>query len=184
MEYIAYIIFWILLPATVIYYRYRKRIKTGFAIGVIITSVAIGFLGAHSFEEPVEKQFIRLMNEKKYKEAEKVFAWIVQRNHEDVKNINSDLIGDPDKFDKMKRNLEKKYIDIADEIISEGKIRNIKTCDELIIGRRKINRLHHGLRMIQMAESLGFLRNNMRNQLQQNIEQSKIVVEASKDICK
>lgn len=184
MEYIAYIIFWILLPATAIFYRYKKRIKTGFAIGAILTSIFIGFLGAHTLEEPAENRFVRLMNEKKYEEAEKAFAWIVQSNPEEVKKYRFNLPGDSDKFKEIKRRLERKYVGIAEKIIDQGRVRNIKTCEGLISGRKKLKELENALRLVQMAETLGSARSGMREQLKRDIKHSKSVLNDSKDICK
>ena len=63
------VIFYILIPAVILYYRFRKRFRTAFAIGMALTSVLVGFLISQSFRETYQDAFVRLMNENRYEEA-------------------------------------------------------------------------------------------------------------------
>lgn len=176
MLYVTYIFFWILLPLTSIHFRLKKRIGTGFAIGLILTSFFLGYITANTFKEGNEERLVRLINEKKLAEAEDVLRWIVQKKPQDIKNIDKASIHDPLLFKEMKDKLGTQYIAIVTEIMDSYQISETSRCGEIDENKNVIAKLEHALRLLTMAENLGKDRKDMEGSLKERIGEGKKVL--------
>lgn len=176
MIHVTYIFFWILLPLASIYFRLKKRISTGFAIGLVLTSFFLGYITANTFEERNEERLVRLINEKKLAEAEDVLRWIVQKNPQDINNIDSAGIQDPLLFKEMKDKLGTRYIAIVTEIMDSHQISESSRCDDIDENRNVMAKLEHARRLLAMAESLGKDRKDREGILRERIEEGKKII--------
>lgn len=173
MLHVTYIFFWILLPLASIYFRLKKRISTGFAIGLVLTSFFLGYITANTFQERNEERLVRLLNEKKLTEAENVLMWIVQKNPQDINRIDSAGIHDPHLFREMKNKLGTRYIAIATEIMNTHRISKSSRCDDIDEHRNVMAKLEHARRLLAMAGSLGKGRKDLEDILRERIGEGK-----------
>jgi hypothetical protein len=176
MLYLTYVFFWILLPLTSVYFRLKKRIGTGFAIGLVLTSFFLGYIIANTFQERNEERLVRLINEEKLIEAEEVLRWIVQKNPQDIKTIDITKIDNPLLFKKIKEKLGSQYIDIVREMTDTYQIPETPLCSKIDENRNIVKRLEHALRLLHMAEDLGKDSKELRGSLIERIGEGRRII--------
>ena len=79
------VVFYILIPGIILYYRFRKKFRTAFALGMALTSIFVGFLVSQSFRESYQDAFVRLMNQdgmKRLAWAQRCFSEIPRRSED------------------------------------------------------------------------------------------------------
>jgi len=175
MVYAAYLIFWFFIPLLCVYFRIRGKIKTGFALGMVVTSLFIGFITANTFEEKMEQRFIRLINEQKISEAERVLQWILQKNPRDLRKIEISRIRDHEAFQRMKQKLAHDYMDIIRTTLNSVKLSK-NDCEDIEELRNDVARMRNSLRLLAMVEALGEKNVGMRDQLQASIDRGREAV--------
>jgi hypothetical protein len=176
MLYLTYIFFWILLPLTGVYFRLKKRISTGFAIGLVLTSFFLGYITANTFEERNEETLLRLINEEKLVEAEEVLRWIVQKNPQGIKNIDISKIDNPLLFKEMKEKLGNHYIDIVRGMMDSYQISESPLCSKIDEYRNIVTKLEHALRLLDMAGSLGRDSKELRGSLKERMGEGRRII--------
>ena len=114
----SYIIFLIILPVICIFYRFRKRISTGFAFAGIFSSFTLGIIFVGTFQEKPASRIVKFLNENRLNEAKKELQYILQRNPEDVRKIDTRQIESPLIFEKIKSEVREDYLKIVQSIIN------------------------------------------------------------------
>ncbi|GEM_PF-1790430 len=171
MVYAAYLIFWFIIPLLCVYFRIRKKIKTGFALGMVLTSLFLGFITANTFQETIEQRFVRLVNEQKLSEAERVLQWILQKNPRDLQKIEISQILDREAFRKLKKKLADNYMRIIRTTLDSVEPSK-NDCDDIEELRDTVARMKNSLRLLEMAEALGEKDSGMRDAVQAGIERN------------
>lgn len=149
------VIFYILIPAVILYYRFRKRFRTAFAIGMALTSVLVGFLISQSFRETYQDAFVRLMNENRYEEAREELQKMLQRDPSELAGIDLHRMINPVMYERMKKELAACYTKEAEKAmrgVGEG---GPYECGSLHERRLRLHGMNHSLRLSAMAEALG-----------------------------
>ena len=184
MIYLSYIVFWIILPLACIYFRLKKNIGTGFAIGMVLTSFLLGFITANTFEERNEDRFVILLNERKMNEAEKVLVWILQKDPDGINRIDKTRIIDPASYRGMKDKLEMRYMGVVTELMKKHRLPDTHDCNRIDEYTKSITKLEHATRILYMAENLGKDRHNLRDQLKERVKKGKAIVSKLEEKCK
>jgi hypothetical protein len=184
MVYAAYFIFWFFIPLICVYFRIRGKIKTGFALGMVITSLFLGFITANTFKEKIEQRFIRLINEQKISEAERVLQWILQKNPRDLQKIEISHIRDRGAFQRMKQKLAHNYMDIVRTTLDSVELPKNIGCDDIEELRDDVARIRNALRLLEMVEALGEKNAGMRVQLQTSIDRKTEAVARLESACR
>ena len=180
---LSYIIFWAILPSIIIYYRYRKKIKTGFALSGIFAVFLLGLILSASFQERPEKKFVKFMNENSFDEAKQEFRYILQKSHDNLKNIDIRMMRNSAEFERIKKSLSDEYILIAEKCLGDFKI-NDTDCNSLFKERAKLDRMNSALRLLRMAESIGKDQSSNKEILKKKIKDGERIIHAVEERCR
>ena len=155
MATIVKLIFWVVIPGIIIYFRAKKKFKTGFAIGFVLTSLLLGLLVSASMQVSPFDAFINNMNSNNYEQAEKDLRVILQGNPNDIRLIDETKIINRVKYKRMKKKLYDEYIEIAETNLAEIPVKEYGDCKKIVKARKNNAAMDHALRMLHMAEAIG-----------------------------
>ena len=150
LRYLLEIIFYLCIPLTALFFRYRKKITTGFAVGVSLSSLILGLISVATVtrNDPVSV-FMKEVNLKNYDEAKRSYKIIVQHGSDYLNKINEADIIDLSFFKKIKEDTAGEYIKIAKD--------NYESCSFEDDSDKKaaLDKLKHALKLLSMSESIG-----------------------------
>ncbi len=178
------IIFWVVIPAIIIYLRTKKKFKTGFAIGFVLTSMLLGILVSASLTPSPFASFIRNMNNNNFEEAERNFRVILQKDPDDVRFIDRSEIINQVKYDRMRDKLYKEYITIAEDNISSTPVPETENCRDIVKVEKAISDMVHSMRVVKMAEALGPERVDLKKRIAERKEKIAEKLEALDAKCR
>lgn len=146
------IIFWAALPAFAIYFRIRKKIRTGFTIGIIFISLAAGLITTATVRrasggDPV-KTFVAKLNDCDYEGALRSYKIVVQYGPAYLQQIKPTDVTNPALYEQVRAAAADDYVSIANKLYSECQ----KGVDEKDAAADKLT---HALKLLAMAESIG-----------------------------
>lgn len=159
------IIFWVIIPAVIIFFRTQKKFKTGFTIGFVLTSLLLGVLLSASLTPSPFNSFIRNMNNNNFEEAERNFRVILQKDPDDVRLIDKSKIINQVKYERLKKKLYGEYVEIAEDNISGTPVRETENCRDIIKVEKDHFAMVHSLRVVDMAEAIGPDKPELRKRL-------------------
>ena len=158
-------VFWILIPAVTIFFRVKKKLKTGFAVGIMLLSFAIGLLTQATIHEDPFSQFYGAINQKNEKEATKQFKILIQYGPEHLGEIDETKIVYKSLFVKIKSNLKEEYGSIAERLYNKYSVDPKAPCSELVANRKNHGNLKHAMRLIEFSESIGGTHDDLKEKL-------------------
>ena len=177
------ILFWGLLPAVIIYYRYKKKLTTGFAIGSILTCLIFGLVSSATVEEDPVDNFMYAVNMKEYDAAKKAYKIIIQSGPDELKKIPVKDIIDAAFFKKLKSDVITEYREIASRYIKTVEVKRVKKCDNVIAERKELHKLRHGLLLLDYAGSIGTDHDELKKQLTEKIAAAEKVMAENEKLC-
>ncbi len=184
MTTVVKLIFWVLIPAIIIYYRTQKKFKTGFAIGFVLTSLLLGVLVSASMQTSPFDAFMKHMNSNNYEEAEKDLRIILQRNPDDIQLIDESEIINRVKYERIKKKLYREYVDIAENNLEEVPLEYDENCRNIERVEKNHFALQHALRLAGMAEVLGPEKKDLKKKIIKKRNRVKKVLERMDDKCR
>jgi|GEM_PF-661128 len=149
------VLFFLIIPAITIYFRFKKKISTAFVVGIIITSVIFGYMTIASVKRDPVTKFIELINQKKYSEAKSQLQIVIQFGPKKVKEIKEKNIAYIGLYNQMKGELRIYYYNLAKKYNDKHQIKDITTCDDLKKHVEKMKFLKHAQLLTTFAESIG-----------------------------
>ena len=183
LELLFKIIFFLIAPAVIIYCRVKKKIKTAFAVGLLLTSFVLGVIFSSSFQEDPIDNFEKLINSKKRVEAKKALKVIIQYGHEKVSMINDSNIIEKDLYMQIKSELIKEYDDIARKYNDENLIEDTEKCGDIEEIKKILGNLKGAVRIIKYSESIGGKNEKLKSRLNTKIKTGKQISEKLKVPC-
>ncbi len=110
-------LFVVIIPAMIIYFRIRKKVKSGFAVGMIVTSV---LLSLFTFYEPDNtiSDFYKQINSQSFSDAKLSLKKIVQKGQKYFLLVDKSKIDNPKVFKKMKNDIAIEYNSILKKIFN------------------------------------------------------------------
>ncbi|MDR3237158.1 MAG: hypothetical protein LBT84_01510 [Spirochaetia bacterium] len=170
-SYLLQAVFYLLIPITAIFFRYKKKITTGFALGVSFSSFALGLLSVATVvrADPLA-EFMREINHKNmnYEEAKRKYKIIVQGGPNHLEKIKTEDIIDPSVFQKIKEDTASDYKKTAGDIYKSCALKDV-TEDQL---RENTAKLKHALKLLEMSESIGIPQNELKNKIEEKLADS------------
>ncbi len=155
MELLSKIVFWVLIPLVIVYFRVKKKYGTAFALGMVATSLFFGLLASRSFIEKPYARVVRLMNENRYEDAKRELQYLLQKDPSEAQKIDQGKILNPVMYKRIKDDLSSFYLSVAGNIISKHEGKYDPGCGEEKQLSEKGNEITHALRLIEMAQSMG-----------------------------
>ena len=180
---IAYVIFWVAVPLLTVFFRIQKKVNTGFAIGIVLTSFLLGLITANSFKESYEDRFVRLLNNNKINEAEIVLMRMLQENPLNIHRINNSDIVNQVIYKRIKSKLAKRYLKIVDSIKSRYHISDSYRCEEIHKARESVSNLDHALRLLLAVDSIGVMKSKGKEDLKRRIERGRRIISITEKNC-
>ena len=183
MVVLTYIIFWGVIPVICIFFRFRKKISTGFAFAGTFTSFLLGLIIVATLQTKSVNNFVELLNSGKYDVAKHELQQILQNDADDIQKIDTDEIANPDLFIRLKKELEEKYLRIANKLIDENEIEEHLNCENLSVNKAKMAKLEHSMRLLRMAESIGDDQSLAKENLLRRIETGNEIIAGLEKNC-
>jgi len=182
------VLFLIIIPAFVIYLKLKKKISTGFTVGVILTSFVTSLIVSATvlqltYDDPVEN-FETLINLKKTEEARKALKVIVQYGPERVSMINEDKIIYRDTYEALKKDLISEYEVIAARYMREYAVARTEECSELNSLKKRLAKLKHARVLYGFSESLGSRNTPLKNRLDSEIGRGENILSILESQCR
>ncbi|MCU0844232.1 MAG: hypothetical protein MUC76_04825 [Spirochaetes bacterium] len=178
------VVFYVVIPAVILYYRFRKKYKTMFAIGMALTSVFVGFLVSQSFRESYQDGFVRLMNEDRFEEARVELQKMLQRDPAELNDINLHKMINPVMYERMKKDLTRYYAAEAEKVAQSIDMPALQDCQVLHRRRVQLHNMNHSIRLCDMAEALGAPPPAWRQNMLARIESEKELLSRLEAKCK
>jgi hypothetical protein len=178
------IVFYVLLPAVILYYRFRKKFRTMFAIGMAITSVFIGFLVSQSFRETYQDALVRLMNEGRYEEARVELRKMLQRDPAELNDVDMHRMINPVMYDRIKKELGSYYTAEAARVARSIDMPGTEDCQVLHRRRVQLHNMNHSIRLCDMAEALGAPPPQWRIDMSRRIDSEKDILSRLEEKCR
>ena len=176
-------VFYFFIPALTIFFRFRKKIKTGFAVGIILTSFILAIFGTASISEDPFISFEKHINNKNHDEAKRSLKIIIQFGPNYVKKINENKIVYKDLYKKIKKELISEYEEIGQRYLNEYNI-NDTDCSRLVKNKENLSNLNHGITLINFSESIGGKHAVLKNQLLERVNKGDIIISKLDSQCK
>ena len=177
------ILFFAGLPCLVIYFRYKQKITTGFAVGMVLTSFLLGLISVSSFTPDLHKQLAAEINAKELDKAEHTLRLIVQGGPEEIEKIDDKGFIHPDVYRRLRLKLVNDYLGIAEKHESECSLHQDVSCSELTEQKSKLAKLKHALKLIGFAESIGGTDLNLKKNLSAKVADGEKVLKKLKTKC-
>lgn len=150
--YLLKIIFWGIIPALCLFFRLKKKIRTGFTAGLILFSVMFSFIVMATVQrgragEPV-KNFVHELNAGNYDGAAYAYKVLVQAGPEEMEKLDEKDLLDPEMYRKIRTETGTLYRSIAEKYIKAAK--------ETVVPEDRTGKLKHARTMLLMAGYTGF----------------------------
>ena len=178
-------VFWFLIPGAVVYFRYKKKITTGFAAGLIVTSFFLGLFASATVQEartdPVD-EFIAEMNDNTG-EAKKALKILVQYGPEYLEKVDETKIIYIDRFKQIKQELIVEYEEIAREYYATYSVDGEVDCGKYITQKNNFGYLLHAMKLIEYSESLGGKHDVFKKNLKEKIDRLRPVIDQYEEQC-
>jgi hypothetical protein len=160
------VVFYIALPAAVIVLRVQKKITTGFGVGLVLTSIILGVIGAASIQKDPVDEFMESINSRNMEEARKDYRILVQYGEEKLSQINTEKIVYIDDYRAMKGEVYREYLEIVNRYLKEYKIEGLSSCSGLSQLEDNLSKLEHAELILGYAELVGEEKPGLRNELE------------------
>ncbi|HSV97870.1 MAG TPA: hypothetical protein VLM75_13190 [Spirochaetota bacterium] len=180
----AQVVFYVVIPGIILYYRFRKKFRTLFAIGMALTSILLGFLVSQSFRESYQDAFVRLMNEDRFEEARVELKKMLQRDPAELNDINLHRMINPVMYERMKKELASYYAAEAEKIARSIDMPAALECRILHQRRVQLHNMNHAMRLCGFAETLGAPSPRWRDVMSRRIESEKELLSHLEEKCR
>jgi hypothetical protein len=151
------IIFVVVIPAVIIYFRVKKKIGTGFAAGMILTSFLLSLMAVASVREDPVNKFIRLMNSgaEQQAEAKAALKQVIQLGDEEFLRIDEREIRNHQSYIVIKSELASEYLNLSEKVFNDAGPAPVYECGSIENINKNLERLNHSKRLIIFAEIAG-----------------------------
>ena len=164
LRYLLEAVFYLLIPLTALFFRYKKKVTTGFAVGITLSSLILGLISVATTvrSDPVPL-FMREVNLKNYDEAKRGYKIIIQHGPDYLNKINEADIIDLSFFEKIKKDTADEYIKIAKD--------NYESCSFEDDSNREagLDKLKHALKLLSMSENIGYPQPELKSKIEKKI---------------
>lgn len=178
------VVFIVLVPALIIYYRIKKRVNTGFAIGAILMSFIISLIGVASIYEDPADIFIKEINAGNYEESKRLYKIVIQGGPEKLAAIDENKIIYRENFAKIKSELITEYENIAARINNTVSVARVDDCSELVKQEKNLSDLKHALNLVNYSMSIGGTNTELHEKLKANIENGQKIIAGMEEECR
>jgi len=180
----AKVVFYVLIPGVILYYRFRKKFRTAFALGMALTSIFVGFLVSQSFRESYQDRFVRLINEDRYEEARLELQKMLQRDPAELGEIDLHRKITPVMYERMKKELAAYYTAEAEKAVKSLGEAGPDDCASLHARRLRLHGMNHSLRLCAMAEALGAATPEWQEKMRRGAESEQESLSRLEDRCR
>ena len=183
IQIIIKVIFLGIIPFFLVYFRFRKKISTGFAVGAFLASFIVSLIGVASVYTDPFDSFYDSINSNSYEEAKKNYRIIVQYGPDKLSKIDEDKVIYKKHYKRMRKELVTEYENIADRYLHKNDIKEIKDCGKLFDYEKILNNLRHALRLSNYALSLGGKNEELKNIIAKRINEGEKKFSSLRDRC-
>jgi len=176
-------LFWGAIPLAVIYYRYKKTISTGFAVGIIISTFLLGLMSVATVKQDPIKVFMNRVNSKNYEESKKAYKIIIQYGPEYLEKIDESQILDLVFYEKIKKDIQDEYFTIASRYLNQFSVASNADCKELVTQQGYLHNLKHAVTLLNYSKNIGKAHDDLEKKLQVKIQDGEKVMAEMEERC-
>ena len=177
------LIFVIFIPCAVIYFRIKKKIKTGFAVGLIMTSLLLGVITYSSVRKDPVEEFITLFNDRQFDEAKRAYKIIIQYGPDYIGKVDAQSLIYHKQYKNMINEIIHEYSEIISRYLNTYDINECSDCSHYRREKKKLGYLNHAKRLFSYAESLGYKNEFNKKRLDQKIKIGSERLSVMKEEC-
>jgi hypothetical protein len=177
------VVFIVLVPALIIYFRVKKKISTGFAFGAIIMSLVVSLMGVASIYEDPADLFIKEINAGNYEESKRQYKIIIQGGPEKIAEVDENKIIYRENFSRIKNELIAEYEEIAERIYKTESVEKVEDCADRVTQEKSLSSLKHALNLLNYSRSIGGTNTLLYEKITTAIEKGEKTVEENKGKC-
>jgi hypothetical protein len=161
-------VFFVAIPVFAVYFRVKKKMKTGFTVGIILTSFVLGILASASFhDDPLESFYGAINNATE--DAKPALKIIIQYGPPMIEKIDEERIIYKDRYDGMKKELIKEYGEISARYYKTYTVDGDAECSDYMTQKINFGNLQHALQLITYSESIGGRHESLKADLELKI---------------
>ena len=177
-------VFYIVIPLAALFFRFKKKISTGFAAGIILSSFMLGLLTVATVVRVDQVDaFMREVNYKNYEEAKRSYKILIQSGPQYLEKIKYDEIIDQAFFERIKKDIASEYEDVARRYYSEYSLAPDADCSAVSSEEEKLNNLKHAYKLLDLSNSIGIRHEDLEKKLADKITESESIHSRLKDRC-
>ncbi len=177
------VVFIVIVPVFIVYFRVKKKISTGFAFGAIIMSLVVSLMGVASVYEDPADIFIREMNAGNYEESKRLYKIIIQGGPEKIEEVDENKIIYRENFSRIKSELISEYEKIAERIYNTVSVDEVEDCADIVKQEKNLSDLKHALNLVNYSKSIGGSNETLHENLTSRIENGEKTITDNKEKC-
>jgi len=164
------LVFIVLVPSFIIFFRIKKKVSTGFALGAIFMSFVISIISVASLYEDPADIFIREINAGNYEESKRLYKIIIQGGPDKLAEVNENKIIYKDNLSRIKRELISEYEEIAERIYKSVSVDEVDDCADMVLQEKNLKKLKHALNLVNYSMSIGSSNQMLHSNLTSRID--------------
>lgn len=177
------VVFIVIVPVFIVYFRVKKKIGTGFAFGAIIMSLIISLIGVASIYEDPADIFIKEMNSGNYEESKRLYKIIIQGGPEKIEEVDENKIIYRENFSRIKSELISEYEKIAERIYKTVSVDQAEDCADIVKQEKNLGDLKHALNLVNYSMSIGGSNQRLFESLTLRVEIGEKTIADNKEKC-
>ncbi len=178
------VLFWGILPLIIFYFRYKKKLTTGFAIGSVLTCLIFGLLSVATVKEDPVERFMHSVNMKEYDQAKRDYKILIQYGPEYLEKVDESQIIDPVFFQKVKKDVLDEYFKIATRYEKDCRVKKIFHCKDVVTQEKNLHRLKHAETLLKYAGYIGGEDKKLSESLKKKIAVGEELMEKNRETCR
>ncbi|HOO70405.1 MAG TPA: hypothetical protein PK926_01500 [Spirochaetota bacterium] len=176
------ILFILVIPGIALFFRFKKKIKTGFAVGIMLTSFVLGIIASASIQKnPLEEFYYSINNN--FDEAKSDYKIIVQYGPEMLEKIDESRIIYKDKYELLKKELIGEYSEIAQRYANLYTVSDTGNCKDLLTQKYNFQNLENALQLVEYSESIGGKHSELKTSLENKIRKYEPIIAGFEEKC-
>ena len=164
------LVFIVLVQSFIIFFRIKKKVSTGFALGAIFMSFVISIISVASLYEDPADIFIREINAGNYEESKRLYKIIIQGGPDKLAEVNENKIIYKDNLSRIKRELISEYEEIAERIYKSVSVDEVDDCADMVLQEKNLKKLKHALNLVNYSMSIGSSNQMLHSNLTSRID--------------
>jgi len=145
--------FYLILPGVILFFLFKKKLKIGISVGMILTSLIFGTIATVSVQKNVYSELQRAVNSKNKIETKRYYKIIIQDGPKALKKIKTKDFVYIDFFNSVKKEVIVEYKDVIEKKLNQKEI--VFECTKRDLLQNRLIEYKNVLRLAGYGISIG-----------------------------